>query len=109
MGGTVVVLHYTFREEEVAEEGSDEQVGAVEASEELPRKCSPRNGVRNSGEDPVQFAQWGTAVLEVSRNLHDHIRSDVVWQLMIHDEEPESNIDGGCETGSENIGWELRR
>jgi len=77
--GTVIVFHYPFREEEVAEEGGDEQVGAVEAGEELPRKRGPGNGVRDSGKDPVQFAQWGTTVLETSRNLHDHVMSLGSW------------------------------
>ena len=108
MWGTVIVLHYPFREEEVAEEGGDEQVGAIEAGEKLPRKRGPCNSVSDSGKNPVQFAQWGTTVLEISRNLHDHVSSDVIGQLVIHDEESEGNVDGGGEAGSENIGWKLR-
>jgi hypothetical protein len=39
----VVGLHYPFREEEVPEERGDEQVGAIDVSEKLPRDHGPSN------------------------------------------------------------------
>ena len=39
--------------------------------------------------------------------MHDHIRSNVVRELIVHDEPSKCNIDRRSQAGGKEIGWEL--
>ena len=116
----MIVLHDTFRKEEVSEEGSDQEVGTVQTREYLSRECRPCYRVRDGSEDPVELTQRCSSILEVTGNTHHHLDGqaragvvrgpvDITFQWVLLNEEAECRLDRRSQAAGEEVGGKVRR
>ena len=99
----MVILHDPLCEKEVSEEGGNKEIGSIQACENLAGERRPCDRVSDGRENPIEFTQRCPAILQISRQLHDHITRDVAGKLMIHEEVPKCYIDWRSEAGGEQI------
>jgi hypothetical protein len=77
--------HDPLRQEEVPEQRGYQEILSEEPFEDVSREYEPSDSVGDRGEDPVELSEWGPSVLEVTRDFHDQVDSDLSpWVILVN-------------------------
>lgn len=72
----------------------------------MPRKSRPCDSIGDSGEDPVQLSEWRPSFLQPATQLLRSFRAKICFERVLQHKEPESHLNRGGKTASEEISWQ---
>jgi len=99
--------HDAFGEKETSEECCDDEIVSEEFLEEFAREGVPSDRVGDGGEDPGEFSERCSSIVELAGNLEQHINVEIRFERIAEEEESESDFDRRSEAAGEEIGGEV--